>query len=151
VLVLVAAPLRRCRVRLVLHDGFVVRPIGRVESSLTDRAGAPRQAAGAPPAWLVFDEQVGPALAGLGPGDRILILTWLHRAERDVLAVHPGGDRSRPETGVFATRSPDRPNPIGLHGVEILAVDGLRLHVSGLEAIHGTPVLDVKPALRSPG
>jgi tRNA-Thr(GGU) m(6)t(6)A37 methyltransferase TsaA len=132
----------------VLHDGFVVRPVGRVESTLTDRAGAPRQGdEGAPEAWLVFEERVSAALADLRPGDRVLLLTWLHRADRDVLAVHPRGDRSRPETGVFSTRAPDRPNPIGLHGVEILAVDGLRVRVTGLEAVDGTPVLDVKPVL----
>jgi tRNA-Thr(GGU) m(6)t(6)A37 methyltransferase TsaA len=132
----------------VEHDGFVVRPVGRVESPITDRAGAPRQGdEGAPEAWLVFDERVRPALADLCPGDRVLLLTWLHRADRDVLAVHPRGDRSRPETGVFSTRAPDRPNPIGLHGAEILAVDGLRVLVSGLEAINGTPILDLKPVL----
>ncbi|WP_433615735.1 tRNA (N6-threonylcarbamoyladenosine(37)-N6)-methyltransferase TrmO [Dactylosporangium sp. CA-139114] len=130
------------------HDGFVVRPVGRVESSLTDRADAPRQGdEGAPQAWLVFDERVAPALADLRPGDRVLLLTWLHRADRDVLAVHPRGDRARPRTGVFSTRAPDRPNPIGLHGAEILAVEGLRVRVSGLEAIHGTPILDLKPVL----
>ncbi|WP_426511663.1 tRNA (N6-threonylcarbamoyladenosine(37)-N6)-methyltransferase TrmO [Dactylosporangium sp. McL0621] len=130
------------------HDGFVVRPVGRVESPLTDRAGAPRQGdEGAPEAWVVFAERVGPALADLRPGDRVLLLTWLHRADRDVLAVRPRGDLGRPETGVFSTRAPDRPNPIGLHGAVILAVEGLRVRVSGLEAIDGTPVLDVKPVL----
>ncbi|WP_432989045.1 tRNA (N6-threonylcarbamoyladenosine(37)-N6)-methyltransferase TrmO [Dactylosporangium sp. CA-233914] len=134
------------------HDGFVVRPVGRVESPLTDRAGAPRQGdEGAPEAWIVFEERVAPALADLRPGDRVLLLTWLHRADRGVLAVHPRGDLARPETGVFSTRAPDRPNPIGLHGVEILAVDGLRVRVGGIEAIHGTPVLDVKPVLGGAG
>ncbi|GAA2365374.1 tRNA (N6-threonylcarbamoyladenosine(37)-N6)-methyltransferase TrmO [Dactylosporangium salmoneum] len=132
----------------VEHDGFVVRPVGRVESELTDRAGAPRQGdEGAPPAWVVFDERVRAALADLRPGDQIILLTWLHQADRDVLAVHPRGDRTRPETGVFSTRAPDRPNPIGLHRAGILAVDGLRVRVDGLEAVHGTPVLDVKPVL----
>ncbi|MFG2044572.1 tRNA (N6-threonylcarbamoyladenosine(37)-N6)-methyltransferase TrmO [Dactylosporangium sp. NPDC048998] len=130
------------------HDGFVVRPVGRVESPLTDRAGAPRQGdEDAPSAWVVFDERVRPALRDLRPGDQILLLTWLHRADREVLAVHSRGDRTRPETGVFSTRAPDRPNPIGLHRAAILAVDGLRVRVSGLEAIDGTPVLDVKPVL----
>ncbi|WP_432840669.1 tRNA (N6-threonylcarbamoyladenosine(37)-N6)-methyltransferase TrmO [Dactylosporangium sp. CA-092794] len=131
------------------HDGFVVRPIGRVESPLTDRKGAPRQSdESAPEAWLVFEERVRPALADLRPGDQIVLLTWLHRADRDVLAVYPRGDRTRPETGVFSTRAPDRPNPIGLHRVAVLAADGLRLRVTGLEAIDGTPLLDVKPILR---
>ncbi|MGI5243431.1 tRNA (N6-threonylcarbamoyladenosine(37)-N6)-methyltransferase TrmO [Dactylosporangium sp. CA-139066] len=130
------------------HDGFVVRPVGRVESPLTDRAGAPRQGdEGAPPAWIVFEERVVPALADLHEGDQILLLTWLHQADRDVLAVHPRGDVTRPETGVFATRAPDRPNPIGLHRAEIVEVDGRRVLVDGLEAVHGTPILDVKPVI----
>jgi tRNA-Thr(GGU) m(6)t(6)A37 methyltransferase TsaA len=134
------------------HEEFPVRPVGRVESPLTERAGAPRQGdEGAPPAWIVFDEWVAPALADLRSGDHILLLTWLHRADRDVLAVHPRGDRARPATGVFSTRAPDRPNPIGLHRAEILVVDGLRVQVRGLEAIHGTPVLDVKPVLGAVG
>lgn len=134
------------------HDGFVVRPVGRVESPLSDRAGAPRQGdEGAPEAWVVFEERVGPALRDLRAGDDVLLLTWLHRADRDVLAVHPRGDVTRPETGVFSTRAPDRPNPIGVHRVSILAVEGLRVRVGGLEAIHGTPVLDVKPVLGAVG
>lgn len=134
------------------HDGFVVRPVGRVESPLSDRAGAPRQGdEGAPEAWVVFEERVGPALRDLRAGDDVLLLTWLHRADRDVLAVHPRGDVTRPETGAFSTRAPDRPNPIGVHRVSILAVEGLRVRVGGLEAIHGTPVLDVKPVLGAVG
>jgi tRNA-Thr(GGU) m(6)t(6)A37 methyltransferase TsaA len=125
-----------------------LRPVGRVESPLADRADAPRQGdEGAPEAWLVLDPAVGDALDGLGAGSRIVVLTWLHEARRDVLRVHPRGDPSRPEVGVFATRSPDRPNPIGLHAVEVLAVEGSRLRVRGLEAIDGTPVLDIKPVL----
>src|SRR3954464_2676432 len=120
----------------MLHDGFVVRPVAHVESPLAERSGAPRQGdEGAPEAWLVFEERVGPALADLRPGDRVLLLPWLPRADREVLAVHPRGDASRPVTGVFSTRAPDRPNPIGLHAVEILAVEGRRVRVSGLEAI----------------
>ncbi|WP_107054305.1 tRNA (N6-threonylcarbamoyladenosine(37)-N6)-methyltransferase TrmO [Streptomyces sp. NRRL S-350] len=134
------------------RQGFDVRVIGREESPLVERAGAPRQGdEGGPEAWLVFDASVGRALADLAVGQEVLLLTWLHQADREVLAVHPRGDRSRPETGVFATRSPDRPNPIGLHRVTVLAVDGLRLRVSGLEAIDGTPVLDVKPVLPGVG
>ncbi|MEV7177405.1 tRNA (N6-threonylcarbamoyladenosine(37)-N6)-methyltransferase TrmO [Kitasatospora sp. NPDC093679] len=127
---------------------FTVRAIGRVESALRSRAEAPRQGdEGAPEACLVFEPEVAGGLRELAAGQEVLLLTWLDRADRGVLAVHPRGDLARPETGVFATRSPDRPNPIGLHRVTILAVDGLRLRVSGLEALDGTPVLDVKPVL----
>ncbi|WP_235834771.1 tRNA (N6-threonylcarbamoyladenosine(37)-N6)-methyltransferase TrmO [Actinomadura logoneensis] len=130
-----------------MHEN-TLRLIGRVESSLADRADAPRQPdEGAPDAWLVFDERYAPALADLTAGTDVLLLTWLDRADRDTLAVHPRGDATRPVTGVFATRSPDRPNPIGLHEVHILAVDGPRVHVRNLEALDGTPVLDIKPLL----
>jgi tRNA-Thr(GGU) m(6)t(6)A37 methyltransferase TsaA len=123
-------------------------PIGRVQSPLTDVAAAPNQGdEGAPDAWLVFAPAVREALDGIHAGDDILVLTWLDRARRDVLRVHPRGDLSRPQQGVFATRSPDRPNPIGLHRVRVLAVDGLRVQVSGLEAVDGTPNGDVKPVL----
>lgn len=129
-------------------DEQIVRPIGRVESPLLDRAAAPRQGdEGAPEAWLVFDDAVADGLRDVTAGTDVILLTWLDRAARDVLTVHPRGDRSRPATGVFSTRSPDRPNPIGLHRVTVLARDGLRLLVSGLEAIDGTPVVDVKPVL----
>lgn len=129
-------------------DEQIVWPIGRVESPLLDPAAAPRQGdEGAPEAWLVFDEAVADGLRDVAPGADVIVLTWLDRAARDVLTVHPRGDRSRPPTGVFSTRSPDRPNPIGLHRVTVLARDGLRLLVSGMEAVDGTPVLDVKPVL----
>ena len=125
-------------------------PIGRVESTLTDRAGAPKQGhEGGPEAWLVFEPEMADGLTDLRPGDRIVLLTWLHLAARDVLRVHPRDDPSNPERGVFATRSADRPNPIGLHPVEVVAVDGLRVRVSNLEAVDGTPILDVKPDLRA--
>jgi tRNA-Thr(GGU) m(6)t(6)A37 methyltransferase TsaA len=125
-----------------------VRVIGRVSSPLTDPAAAPLQPdEGAPAAWLVFDPAVADALAGVRPGDDVFVLTWLDRARRDVLRVHPRGDPARPPAGVFATRAPDRPNPIGLHRVEVTAVDGLRGQVRQLEAIDGTPILDVKPVL----
>ncbi|GLY66665.1 tRNA (N6-threonylcarbamoyladenosine(37)-N6)-methyltransferase TrmO [Amycolatopsis taiwanensis] len=127
---------------------YMLRPIGRVESALKDRASAPRQPdEGAPDAWLIFDDQYVPALDGLSPGADMLLLTWLDRADRDTLTVHPRGDAARPITGVFATRAPDRPNPIGLHIVHILAKTGPRVHVRNLEAIDGTPILDVKPLL----
>jgi tRNA-Thr(GGU) m(6)t(6)A37 methyltransferase TsaA len=122
--------------------------IGRVSSPLTELDEAPRQGdEGAPDAWLEFEPAVLDALDGIEPGDRILVLTWLDRADRDLLVVHPRGDTSRPPTGVFATRSPHRPNPIGLHRVEVLSVDGPRVKVSDLEALDGTPIVDVKPVL----
>ena len=124
--------------------------VGRVESPLTDLAAAPKQGdEGAPEAWLVFDAGVADALDGIAAGDELIVLTWLDRAARDVLRVHPRGDLARPATGVFATRSPDRPNPIGLHRVTVLELDGLRLRVRDLEALDGTPVVDVKPVLGS--
>jgi tRNA-Thr(GGU) m(6)t(6)A37 methyltransferase TsaA len=123
-------------------------PIGHVESSLTHRAAAPKQGAeGAPDAWLVFDPAVLPGLDGLRAGDRVVVLTWLDRADRDVLRVHPRDDPTVPERGVFTTRSSDRPNPIGLHEVRVLSVEGPRVLVGPLEAIDGTPVLDVKPVI----
>ncbi|MEU8179719.1 tRNA (N6-threonylcarbamoyladenosine(37)-N6)-methyltransferase TrmO [Micromonospora sp. NPDC049044] len=129
-------------------DAYLLRPVGRVASPLTDAASAPRQGdEGAPPAWLIFDASVERALRDLRVGAELLVLTWLDRARRDVLAVHPRGDGSRPETGVFTTRSPHRPNPIGLHRVRVLTVAGLRVQVADLEALDGTPVLDVKPVL----
>lgn len=129
-------------------DAFVLRPIGRVESSLRDRATAPRQGdEDAPPAWLVFEPYVREGLAGLRAGTEMILLTWLDRAVRDVLVVRPRRDQTRRPTGVFGTRSPDRPNPIGLHRVEIVSVDGDRVEVRNLEALDGTPILDVKPLL----
>jgi tRNA-Thr(GGU) m(6)t(6)A37 methyltransferase TsaA len=127
---------------------FELRPIGRVESQLSDLASAPLQGdEGAPEAWLVFRSEVLEGLEGLSEGDEVFVLTWLDRAGRDVLRVHPRGDASRAPQGVFATRSPHRPNPIGLHRVEIVAIEGERMHVRNLEALDGTPVLDVKPVL----
>jgi tRNA-Thr(GGU) m(6)t(6)A37 methyltransferase TsaA len=124
--------------------------IGTVESPLRDRAAAPKQGdEGAPEAWLAFEADVAAGLDGIVAGDELLVLTWLDRASRDVLRVHPRGDASRPEQGVFSTRSPDRPNPIGLHRVTVLGVDGARLRVRDLEALDGTPIVDVKPLLRS--
>lgn len=127
---------------------YALRPIGRVESALTDQASAPKQPdEGAPEAWLALDERYAPALEGLQPGMDVLLLTWLDRADRDTLQVRPRGDAGRPVTGVFATRAPGRPNPIGLHVVHILAIAGGRVHVRNLEALDATPILDVKPLL----
>ena len=122
--------------------------IGRVESPLTDPASAPKQGdEGAPDAWIVFEPAMLPALEGIRVGDEVVVLTWLDRADRDVLRVHPRGDVSRPQQGVFSTRSPHRPNPVGLHRVEVASVEGARVRVRGLEAVDGTPVIDVKPVL----
>jgi tRNA-Thr(GGU) m(6)t(6)A37 methyltransferase TsaA len=129
-------------------DDYVLRPIGRIESGLLDPADAPRQGdEGAPDAWLAFDPAVAPALDGLAVHDEVLVLTWLDRADRATLVTRPRDEPDRPVVGVFATRSPARPNPIGLHRVRVLAVDGLRVLVSDLEAVDGTPLLDVKPVL----
>ena len=134
--------------RSVGVQNLVLRPIGYVSSPLVDRAAAPRQGdEGAPEAWLVFDAGVADGLRDLEPGVEMLLLTWLDRADRDVLVTHPRNDRTRPPMGVFATRSPDRPNPIGLHRIRILEVDGLRVRVADLEALDGTPVVDLKPVL----
>ncbi len=123
--------------------------IGIVESPLTDPGLAPKQGnEGSPDAWLVFRPFVREGLADLREGDEVIVLTWLDQADRAALRVHPRDDRSRPPIGVFSTRSADRPNPIGLHRVQILAiVDGLRFRVRNLEAVNGTPILDVKPVL----
>ena len=125
-----------------------LRPIGHVESTLIDPAAAPKQAdEGAPQAWLVFDAVVAAGLADLRAGDEVVVLTWLDRARRDVLVVHPRDDPAAPETGVFSTRSADRPNPIGIHQTAILAVDGTRVLVDHMEAVDGTPIVDLKPVL----
>jgi len=129
-------------------SGYQVVPIGWVESALTERAQAPRQGdEGAPSAWLVFEPEVADGLRDLAPGTEVIVLTWLDRADRGVLVTRPRDDPARPPTGVFSTRSPDRPNPIGLHRVHILAAEGLRILVQPLEALDKTPVIDVKPVL----
>lgn len=131
-----------------MDETFRVRPVGFVRSELTDRRRAPNQGdEGAPDVRLEFDRELTPALTGLAVGDRVIVLTWLHESARDVLVTHPRGDTARPPAGVFATRSPDRPNPIGLHETEILAIDAGGMLVRGVEAIDGTPILDVKPVL----
>ncbi len=127
---------------------FQVTPIGRVESPLTDPGSAPKQGdEGAPKAWLAFEPSLVEGLEGIRAGDEVIVVTWLDRARRDVLRVHPRGDASRAPQGVFSTRSPHRPNPIGLHRVEIASIDGGRVRVRNLEALDGTPIIDVKPLL----
>ncbi|HWT89596.1 MAG TPA: tRNA (N6-threonylcarbamoyladenosine(37)-N6)-methyltransferase TrmO [Solirubrobacterales bacterium] len=129
-----------------------LRVIGSVSSPLTDPAAAPKQGdEGAPEAVLEIAAEFAPGLKDISAGEDVLVLTWLDRADRDVLAVHPRDDATRPETGVFATRSADRPNPIGLHRVRVLDVEGRRLRVDALEAVDGTPVLDLKPVLEAVG
>jgi tRNA-Thr(GGU) m(6)t(6)A37 methyltransferase TsaA len=122
--------------------------VGRVRSELSDLRDAPRQGSeGAPDAWLELDAAVAPALDGVAVGDALVLVTWLDRADRSVLRTHPRNDRSLPLTGVFATRSPDRPNPLGLHRVTLRAIEGTRLRVGPLEAVDGTPIVDLKPVL----
>lgn len=131
-----------------MDERIELAPIGVVESPLTDPAAAPKQGReGSPEAWVVIRPEVAEGLDGIRPGDEVIVLTWLDRARRDVLRVHPRDDLSRPEQGVFNTRSSDRPNPIGLHVVEIVEIDGPRLKVRHLEALDATPVLDVKPVI----
>jgi tRNA-Thr(GGU) m(6)t(6)A37 methyltransferase TsaA len=130
---------------------FEVKPIGVVESPLTDPASAPKQGhEGVPDAWLIFEPGVLNGLQETRAGDRVILITWLDRARRDVLRVHPRDDATNPERGVFSTRSADRPNPIGLHEVEIASIEGRRARVRDLEAVNGTPILDVKPVLGRP-
>ena len=127
---------------------YELRPIGRVRSPLVDRADAPKQGdEGAPPAELVFADECVAGLRDIRVGDTLLVLTWLDRASRDVLAVHPRDDPGRPLVGVFSTRSADRPNPIGLHRVVVQAIDGATITVHALEALDGTPIIDLKPTL----
>lgn len=130
---------------------YVMQPIGFVRSELTRLEDAPMQGdEGAPEAWLELTPEASQGLMGIKTGDELIILTWLHLADRDVLQVHPRGDLNRPLTGVFSTRSPDRPNPIGLHRVSILEVGEQKLRVAPLEAIDGTPIVDIKPVLTGP-
>jgi tRNA-Thr(GGU) m(6)t(6)A37 methyltransferase TsaA len=131
-----------------MADSFTLHAIGRIRSDLTRLDDAPRQGSeGAPDAWLEIEAGVAGGLDRLAIGDEIVLITWLHEAKRDVLAVHPRDDRSIPLTGVFATRSPDRPNPLGLHRVTVRAIEGTRLRIGPIEAIDGTPVVDVKIAM----
>jgi tRNA-Thr(GGU) m(6)t(6)A37 methyltransferase TsaA len=127
------------------HDEYVVRPVGRIRSALRTLGDAPRQGSeGAPDAWLEVEPSFARALSGIAVGDALVVITWLDRASRDVLEVHPRGDPEVPLTGVFATRSPHRPNPLGLHRVTVRKLSGTRLRIGPIEAIDDTPVLDVK-------
>ncbi len=127
---------------------YDLRAIGRVESPLIDPAEAPKQGdEGAPSAWLVFESEMQEGLSDLKVGDHLIVITWLHRARRDVLRTYPRSALDAPSVGVFSLRSPDRPNPIGLHPVEVLDISGPRIRVSNLEAVNGTPIVDVKPII----
>ena len=126
----------------------MLHPIGHIRSTLRAREDAPRQGSeGAPDAWLDVDPAFARALLGIAPGDEIIVVTWLHRADRNVLEVHPRDNPKAPLAGVFITRSPDRPNPLGLHPVTVREISGTRLRIGPIEAIDGTPVVDVKVAL----
>ena len=132
--------------------GYELRPIGWVESPLVDLDHAPKQGdEGAPDAWLVFDQDVADGIRDLVVGAEIIVVTWLDRARRDVLVVRPRSDPDNPLRGVFSTRSPDRPNPLGLHNVHIIAIEGIRILVRNLEAVDRTPIVDVKPVLEPLG
>jgi len=130
------------------ENGFIIRPIGMVRSELSAREEAPKQGnEGAPDAWVEIDAAVREGLEGIMVGSEIILLTWFHEADRAMLKVHPRGDFSRPLTGVFSTRSGDRPNPVALHRVTVVEIDANRVKVGPLEAIDGTPVVDIKPLL----
>jgi tRNA-Thr(GGU) m(6)t(6)A37 methyltransferase TsaA len=132
----------------MIETSYTIKPIGVIRSDLTRREAAPFQGyEGAPDAWLEMDSTVVEGLEGITAGDEIVVITWLHQAHRDRLKVHPRRDKNRPLTGVFATRSPDRPNPLGLHRVTVLEITGNRLKVGPIEAIDGTPIVDIKPVL----
>jgi tRNA-Thr(GGU) m(6)t(6)A37 methyltransferase TsaA len=144
-------PVRRTPVETTRyhHITMTLTPIGHIRSTLRDRTNAPRQTEGSPAATLEILPAYASALEGLQPSQEIWILTWLHQADRDTLRVHPGSDPRNPIAGVFATRSPDRPNPIGLHRATLLRINGLTLHIQAIEAIDQTPILDIKPVLKS--
>ena len=129
-------------------ESIAAVPIGRVRSPLTDLEAAPKQGdEGAPEATIAIAAEYAEALEGIAAGDAVFVLTWLDRGDRGVLRVHPRSDPGRAEVGVFATRSPDRPNPLGLHRVTVRAIEGTRLRIGPIEAIDGTPVVDVKAVL----
>ncbi len=131
-----------------MSEAYALQPIGEIRSTLRALKDAPRQGSeGAPDAWLEVRPAFAAALRGIGTGDVLVVITWLHQADRAVLEVHPRSDPDNPLAGVFATRSPDRPNPLGLHRVTVREISGTRLRVGPIEAIDGTPVVDVKVAL----
>lgn len=132
----------------MIETDYTIEPIGIIRSELTSREAAPRQGyEGAPAAWLEVNSTVAEGLAGIAVGDEMIVITWFHEAHRNILKVHPRSDRNMPLAGVFATRSPDRPNPLGLHRVTVLEIAGNRLKIKPIEAIDGTPVVDIKPVL----
>ncbi|GLV55748.1 hypothetical protein KDH_25920 [Dictyobacter sp. S3.2.2.5] len=127
---------------------YILHPIGFLQSSLKRREDAPKQGReGAPDAWLIVNDEFAEGLDRVAVGDELIIISWFHRSQRDTLKVHPRGDPAIPLTGVFATRSPDRPNPLGLHRVTVREIAGSRLKIGPIEAIDGTPVVDIKPVL----
>ena len=135
--------------RTVIHD-YTLEPIGYIRSSLRSLDGAPKQGdEGAPDAWLDVKPSFASALKGIAAGDELMLITWLHRADRNALEVHPRDDPTRPLTGVFATRSPDRPNPLGLHRVTVREISAAGVRIGPIEAVDGTPVVDIKPVLGS--
>ena len=133
-----------------MREEYTLHPIGHIRSTLRVLAEAPRQGSeGAPDAWLDVNPTFARALLGIAAGDEVIVITWLHRADRDVLETHPRNDPNIPLAGVFATRSPDRPNPLGLHRVTVREIASTRLRIGPIEAVDGTPVVDVKPVLVS--
>jgi tRNA-Thr(GGU) m(6)t(6)A37 methyltransferase TsaA len=134
--------------RTIKENSYRLKPIGLIRSALKRRKNAPRQGAeGAPDAWLEISRRFADALPGINVGEEIIVLTWFHQARRDVQKVHPRGNKHAPLAGVFATRSPDRPNPIGLHRVTVHKIEGTRYKIGPIEAIDGTPIVDIKPVL----
>jgi len=130
------------------NESFSLRPIGVIRSTIKKRSEEPRQGSeGAPDAWLHLEPSMSKGLRGIDVGSKVFVITWLHRGRRDVLRVRPRSDRRRAMAGVFATRSPDRPNPLGLHAVTVREIVGNRLKIEPMEAIDGTPVVDIKPVL----
>jgi tRNA-Thr(GGU) m(6)t(6)A37 methyltransferase TsaA len=130
----------------MIETSYEIKPIGVIRSELVNRETAPRQGnEGAPDAWVEVDSAIAEGLEGIAVDSEIILITWFHKAHRDILKLHPRGDKSNPITGVFSTRSPDRPNPLGLHRVTVLEIIGNRLKVKPIEAIDGTPVVDIKP------
>ena len=128
-------------------SSYTLEPVGFIRSALKRREEAPRQGSeGGPDAWLEIEPQFAEALLGIEVGHELIVITWLHEARRDILKVHPRSDESRPLTGVFYTRSPARPNPLGLHPVTVREIDGMRVKIGPIEAFDGTPVVDIKSA-----